>query len=178
MSPSLWDLFLVKSEKWALTGCDLTGLFQAASLGWSEFSHRLFLSGGCRGRPAQMWVFTHAVWARPLTPLALSSLLRQPVSFSFILNFSLEIETPKPTIPIMQDMGGSNLPCRCIWTWAASQGEAPRTKWDAAFACNAGPLDSAAHGACSLPAGSGVPRSLWEARGSKYWKTVKSFKII
>lgn len=170
MSPSLWDPFLVKSEKWALTGCDLTGLFQAASLGWSEFSHRLFPSGGCRGRPAQMWVFAHAVWACPLAPLGLSSLLRQPVSFSFILNFSLEIATPKPAILIMQDMGGLNLPCRCVWTWAVLQGEGPRASemlplpavldlWIVQLRR----LDSACRQRCS--------HSTVEARGSKHRKT-------
>lgn len=165
MSPSPWAPFLVKSEKWALTGCDLAGLFQTASLGWSEFSHRLclFLSGDYKERPAQMWVFTHADCGCPLTPPGLSSLLRQPVSFSFIPNFSLEIAIPKPTIPIMQDVGGLNLPCGCMRIWAVLQGKGPRTKWDAAFSCNAGPV------------GSGIPRALWEAGVSKHWKQSQTF---
>ena len=177
MSPSPWAVFLAKSEKQALTGCDLAGLFQAASLGWSEFSHRLclFLSGDYKGRPAQMWVFTHADCGCPLTPPGLSSLLRQPVSFSFIPDFSLEIVIPKPTIPITMEVGGLNLPCRCMRMWAVLQGEGPRTRWDAAFACSAGPFNSVAHWAWPLSSGKGIPRALGQAGGSKHWKQSKIF---
>lgn len=117
----------------------------------------------------------HADCGCPLTPPGLSSLLRQPVSLSFIPNFSLEITTPKPPTPIMQDVGSLNLPCRCMRMWAVLQGEGPGTNWDAAFACNAEPFNSAAHWDLPLPAGSGIPRALWEAGGSKHWKQKQIF---
>lgn len=155
----------------------LSWAISAASLGWSEFSHRLclFLSGDYKGRPAQMWVFTHADCGCSLSPPDLSSLLRQPAPFSFIPNFSLEIAAPKPAIPITRVVGGLDHPCRCMGCGSCCRVKGPGQSETLALPSMLDLALAQLPGLYLCLAASAIPRAPGEAGGTEHWKPSQTF---